>query len=154
MYYRPKSERSKRAMMKEDRRNRKRKRGKRRQKPAASPPPPSGDDASFAKHKSGNSSSVSALQSKTISKPNKTSSFIDKMRARLSGGHFRMINEKLYTCSGDEALNYFKQDPQLFSVDFSNKMFVLLHFKKKDKQKLQGREIDWPELKPCIYKRR
>nr|GMC95284.1 ribosomal RNA-processing protein 8 [Ipomoea batatas] len=285
-------------MMKEDRRDRKRKRGKRRQKPAASPPPPSGDDASIAKHKSGNSSSVSALQSKTIAKPNKTSSFIDKMRARLSGGHFRMINEKLYTCSGDEALNYFKQDPQLFSVyhagyqeqmshwpdqpvnimikwlkdhdpsfvvadfgcgdarlsrsvknkvfsidlvsndpsviacdmsdtplgsssvdvavfclslmginypsylqeahrvlkpggwlliaevksrldpntggadpvkfvkavcelgytsvlkDFSNKMFVLLHFKKKDKQKLQGREIDWPELKPCIYKRR
>ncbi|XP_019171611.1 PREDICTED: ribosomal RNA-processing protein 8-like [Ipomoea nil] len=102
-------------MMKEDTRNRKRKRGKRRQKPAASPPP-SGDNASFVKHKSGDSSSVSALQSKTISKPNKTSSFIDKMKARLSGGHFRMINEKLYTCSGDEALNYFKQDPQLFSV--------------------------------------
>lgn len=47
--------------------------------------------------------------------PNSTS-FLDKMRARLSGGHFRMINEKLYTCSGKEALDYFKEDPALFDV--------------------------------------
>lgn len=64
-------------MTSEERRNRKRKRGKRRQKPAASPPP-TGDGASSAKHKSANSSSVSAVQRKTISKPNKTS-FIDKV---------------------------------------------------------------------------
>ncbi|XP_015879023.3 ribosomal RNA-processing protein 8 [Ziziphus jujuba] len=44
------------------------------------------------------------------------SSFLDKMRARLSGGHFRMLNEKLYTCSGKEALDYFKEDPALFDV--------------------------------------
>ncbi|OVA20602.1 Methyltransferase-related [Macleaya cordata] len=44
------------------------------------------------------------------------STFLDKMRARLSGGHFRMINEKLYTCSGKEALNYFKEDPSLFNM--------------------------------------
>ncbi|XP_020111831.1 ribosomal RNA-processing protein 8 [Ananas comosus] len=43
-------------------------------------------------------------------------SFLDKMRARLSGGHFRMINEKLYTCSGEEAFDYFKNDPELFNV--------------------------------------
>ncbi|KAM4085218.1 hypothetical protein ACJW30_10G010000 [Castanea mollissima] len=35
---------------------------------------------------------------------------------RLFGGHFRMINEKLYTCSGKEALDYFKDDPTLFDV--------------------------------------
>ncbi|KAJ6423961.1 hypothetical protein OIU84_024855 [Salix udensis] len=45
-----------------------------------------------------------------------SSDFLDKMRARLSGGHFRMINEKLYTCTGDEALNYFKEDPSLFDM--------------------------------------
>lgn len=70
-----------------------------------------------------------------------------QMKARLSGGHFRMLNEKLYTCSyvyllrkllqffrwiicsnidaiallfllsrGDEALNYFKENPELFNV--------------------------------------
>ncbi|KAF8399783.1 hypothetical protein HHK36_015653 [Tetracentron sinense] len=39
-----------------------------------------------------------------------------QMRARLSGGHFRMINERLYTCSGHEALDFFKEDPQLFNV--------------------------------------
>ena len=32
-------------------------------------------------------------------KSKSSSSFLDKMRARLSGGHFRMINEKLYTCT-------------------------------------------------------
>lgn len=83
-----------------------------------------------------------------------SSSFLDKMRAKLSGGHFRMINEKLYTCTGSEALDYFKEDPALFNVDFSNKMFILLYFKKKEKQNLNRGEIEWPELKPCLYKRR
>ena len=38
--------------------------------------------------------------------------------------------------------------------DFSNKMFILLHFKKKEKQPRDVIEIEWPELKPCLYKRR
>jgi len=38
------------------------------------------------------------------------------MRARLSGGHFRMLNEKLYTCSGQDAFDYFKNEPKLFDV--------------------------------------
>ncbi|XBI46957.1 hypothetical protein VPH35_111049 [Triticum aestivum] len=38
------------------------------------------------------------------------------MRARLSGGHFRMLNEKLYTCSGQDAFDYFKNEPELFDV--------------------------------------
>lgn len=227
-----------------------------------------------------------------------SSSFLDKMRARLSGGHFRMLNEKLYTCTGEEALNYFKEDKVLFDVyhtgyqeqmthwpelpvnliikwlkehdpsfivadfgcgdarlsknvknkvfsfdlvskdpsviacdmsntpldsasvdvavfclslmgvnyasylaearrvlkprgwllisevksrfdpsnggadpekfikaicelgfvsalkDFSNKMFILLYFKKKDEKTSEGKDIDWPQLKPCLYKRR
>ncbi|KAL4653325.1 hypothetical protein ACB092_01G294500 [Castanea dentata] len=236
--------------------------------------------------------------SSALAHPTKSSTFLDKMRARLSGGHFRMINEKLYTCSGKEALDYFKDDPALFDMyhtgyqeqmshwpeqpvniimkwlknhnpslvvadfgcgdgrlaknvknkvfsfdlvsndpsviacdmsktpldssvidvavfclslmgtnyqnylkeahrvlkpcgwlliaevksrfdpntggadpkkfskavcdlgfssvlqDYSNKMFVLLYFKKKDKQKSEMQEIEWPELKPCLYKRR
>ncbi|KAK8949249.1 Ribosomal RNA-processing protein 8 [Platanthera zijinensis] len=39
-----------------------------------------------------------------------------QMRLRLSGGHFRMLNEKLYTCSGNEAFNLFKKEPELFNV--------------------------------------
>ncbi|KAL6960538.1 25S rRNA (adenine(645)-N(1))-methyltransferase [Sarracenia purpurea var. burkii] len=237
--------------------------------------------------------------SRTIShEGSRSSTFIDKMRARLSGGHFRMINEKLYTCTGKEALNYFNGDPTMFNMyhagyqeqmshwpeqpvniiikwlkdhnpsllvadfgcgdarlaknvknkvfsfdlvsndpsviacdmsktpldsssidvavfclslmgtnfpsylreahrvikpagwlliaevksrfdpnnggadpekftkaicelgftslskDVSNKMFILLYFKKKEKQNSKGREIEWPELKPCLYKRR
>ncbi|KAK9225070.1 hypothetical protein WN943_010111 [Citrus x changshan-huyou] len=228
----------------------------------------------------------------------KPSSFLDKMRARLSGGHFRMLNEKLYTCTGKEALDYFNENPALFdmyhsgyqeqmshwpelpvniivkwlkdhspslviadfgcgdarlaksvknkvfsfdlvsndpsviacdmsntplnsssvdvavfclslmginfpnylqeaqrvlkssgwlliaevksrfdpntggadpnkfskavcdlgfapvSKDFSNKMFIMFYFKKKEKQNSKSKEIEWPELKPCLYKRR
>ncbi|MBA0571923.1 hypothetical protein Golob_002292 [Gossypium lobatum] len=58
-------------------------------------------------HQSSSSSSSSSL---------KSSSFLDKMKARLAGGHFRMINEKLYTCTGKEALDYFKEDPELFDM--------------------------------------
>ncbi|KAL5718125.1 25S rRNA (adenine(645)-N(1))-methyltransferase [Ranunculus cassubicifolius] len=53
---------------------------------------------------------------KKIDGGDSSSSFLDKMKARLSGGYFRMINEKLYTCSGKEALEYFKDDPCLFNV--------------------------------------
>nr|XP_043636154.1 ribosomal RNA-processing protein 8 [Erigeron canadensis]XP_043636155.1 ribosomal RNA-processing protein 8 [Erigeron canadensis]XP_043636156.1 ribosomal RNA-processing protein 8 [Erigeron canadensis]XP_043636157.1 ribosomal RNA-processing protein 8 [Erigeron canadensis] len=51
--------------------------------------------------------------SKSSSKP---LTYLEKMKAKLAGGHFRMINEKLYTCSGDEALEYFKEDPSLFNM--------------------------------------
>ncbi|CAH9113443.1 unnamed protein product [Cuscuta epithymum] len=103
----------------DERRHRKRKREKQRHKPVASSPSSTNSAchvSSADKLKPVISSSASASLNKTISKPSKNSSFIDKMRARLAGGHFRMINEKLYTCSGDAALNYFKEDPQLFSV--------------------------------------
>ncbi|KAL2904571.1 Ribosomal RNA-processing protein 8 [Bienertia sinuspersici] len=52
----------------------------------------------------------------STSSRSKSSSFLDKMKARLSGGHFRMLNEKLYTCTGNEALNFFKEDPSLFNM--------------------------------------
>ncbi|KAH9624813.1 hypothetical protein KSS87_018129 [Heliosperma pusillum] len=60
--------------------------------------------------------SSSSKPSNSTKPPNssKPSTFLEKMKARLSGGHFRMLNEKLYTCTGNEALNYFKDDPSLF----------------------------------------
>lgn len=57
-----------------------------------------------------------ATNSRNSGKPSKSSNFLEKMRARLSGGHFRMINEKLYTCTGKEALDYFQEDPSLFNL--------------------------------------
>ncbi|KAI0523102.1 hypothetical protein KFK09_005492 [Dendrobium nobile] len=47
--------------------------------------------------------------------PNRPS-LLEKLRLRLSGGHFRMLNEKLYTCSGNEAFHFFKKEPELFDV--------------------------------------
>ncbi|KAK6928393.1 Ribosomal RNA processing protein 8, partial [Dillenia turbinata] len=249
---------------------------------------------------SGNSTTSNDNPSQSLSNSSSSSfsTFLDKMRARLSAGHFRMLNEKLYTCSGEEAFTYFKEDPSLFNMyhkgyqeqmshwpqqpvniiikwlkdknssmvvadfgcgdahiaktvknkvfsfdlvandpsviacdmsntpldsstvdvavfclslmginypsylqeahrvlkpcgwlliaevksrfdpntggadpnkfleaicelgftlelkDFSNKMFILLYFKKKEKQNFKKKGIEWPELKPCLYKRR
>jgi len=41
----------------------------------------------------------------------------------------------------------------LVSKDEKNKMFILFYFKKKEKSKV-AKSIDWPQLKPCLYKRR
>ncbi|KAG6481760.1 hypothetical protein ZIOFF_058381 [Zingiber officinale] len=54
--------------------------------------------------------------------------FLEKMRMRLSGGHFRMLNEKLYTCNGTEAFNLFKDDPQLFNVYHAGYQEQMLHW--------------------------
>ncbi|KAM3364021.1 ribosomal RNA-processing protein 8 isoform X1 [Capsicum galapagoense] len=94
--------------MKEEKRNRKRKRAK-------------------LQRKSSNAAGVNQC-SAAISKTKKPSSFLDKMKARLSGGHFRMLNEKLYTCSGDEALNYFKENPELFNVYHAGYQEQMLHW--------------------------
>ncbi|XP_062222886.1 ribosomal RNA-processing protein 8-like [Phragmites australis] len=76
---------------------------------AAAPPPPSSPPAK-RRRKAG------ADQVAAKPKMGNTASLLDKMRARLSGGHFRMLNEKLYTCSGQDAFDYFKDDPNLFDV--------------------------------------
>ncbi|KAL6634044.1 hypothetical protein ACP70R_026715 [Stipagrostis hirtigluma subsp. patula] len=77
--------------------------------PAAAPVPPASPPAK-RRRKAG------AGQVAATPKRGTTSSLLDKMRARLSGGHFRMLNEKLYTCSGEDAFDYFKDDPSLFDV--------------------------------------
>ncbi|KAL3629175.1 hypothetical protein CASFOL_026397 [Castilleja foliolosa] len=103
-------------MTDEQRPSRKRKRGHRRRGNKT-------DDAA-AETNSGHSVSLSSasVSSNTKIGSKSSSSFLDKMKARLSGGYFRMINEKLYTCTGDEALNYFKEDPSLFNVGYQEQM--------------------------------
>lgn len=44
----------------------------------------------------------------------KPKSYLEKLQSRLSGSQFRMLNEKLYTCSGEEAFKIFKEDPISF----------------------------------------
>ncbi|XP_057834290.2 ribosomal RNA-processing protein 8 isoform X2 [Cryptomeria japonica] len=58
----------------------------------------------------------------------KPNNFLDKMRARLAGGHFRMLNEKLYTCRGSEAYDLFKNDPSLFNVYHSGYQEQMSHW--------------------------
>ncbi|XP_029129595.1 ribosomal RNA-processing protein 8 isoform X2 [Cajanus cajan] len=75
------------------------------------------------------------------SKLKEPSSFLDKMRARLSGGHFRMINEKLYTCTGEEALDYFQGEPSLFNL-----LHLRLTFKTdKYHAGYKSQMSNWPE---------
>ncbi|KAJ1696671.1 hypothetical protein LUZ63_005183 [Rhynchospora breviuscula] len=96
-----------------------RRRGKKRRKASNNQPP----EASVGASEQTPSSSLSVSKRRKLGGAtstscggNKSTSFLDKMRARLSGGHFRMLNEKLYTCSGKDAFDYFKEDPELFSV--------------------------------------
>eukprot|EP00898_Chlorokybus_atmophyticus_P006790 jgi/Chlat1/7111/Chrsp57S06738 len=53
-------------------------------------------------------------KAKGSSKSQKTT-LLDKMRAKLSGGQFRWLNELLYTRSGEDALQAFKEDPSQFA---------------------------------------
>ena len=39
-----------------------------------------------------------------------------EMRRKLDGGKFRMLNEQLYTTTGDESFETFQSDPELFDV--------------------------------------
>ena len=48
--------------------------------------------------------------------PPKKLSLVDKMRAKLSGGQFRMLNEALYTTTGDKALRMVENQPGMFSA--------------------------------------
>lgn len=42
-------------------------------------------------------------------------SVLQKMREKLQGGHFRWINEQLYTTAGDDALTLMNQSPELYA---------------------------------------
>ncbi|GLU11346.1 hypothetical protein SLE2022_281010 [Rubroshorea leprosula] len=94
--------------------SRKRKRARRHREPPQS--------THTTEHKRETHRREHARQSSASAKPPKSSSssssssFLDKIKAKLAGGHFRMINEKLYTCTGEEALKYFKEDPALFDM--------------------------------------
>ncbi|KAK1617881.1 hypothetical protein QYE76_023398 [Lolium multiflorum] len=76
------------------------------------PPPASPSDAPSQPEKRRRKAGEAAA----IPKGRKPTSLLEKMRARLAGGHFRMLNEKLYTCSGQDAFDYFKSEPKLFDV--------------------------------------
>jgi len=56
---------------------------------------------------------VASKRSKSVPS---SSSFMDKMRAKLSGGQFRMLNEQLYTTTGDEGLALVSGSPELFEA--------------------------------------
>jgi ribosomal RNA-processing protein 8 len=59
------------------------------------------------------SSNQSQIQNKNTSN---VSSLQDKFKKKLEGARFRVINEQLYTCTGNEAYDSFQQDKNLFKV--------------------------------------
>ncbi|KAJ4729306.1 Ribosomal RNA-processing protein 8 [Melia azedarach] len=115
-------------------RNRKRRRHS-TSKPKPQPQNQEGLQSPTKKHKAEANESCKRDEHQTAAsasaKRPKPSTFLDKMRARLSGGHFRMLNEKLYTCTGKEALDYFKENPALFNTYHSGYQEQMSH---------------WPEL--------
>jgi ribosomal RNA-processing protein 8 len=71
--------------------------------------PVSAERSSVAAARAPSSAAVTAPQSKL-------SAMQQKFKQKLEGARFRIINERLYTCRGNEALKEFKQDPSLFDV--------------------------------------
>ncbi|KDP46405.1 hypothetical protein JCGZ_10245 [Jatropha curcas] len=110
-------------------RSRKRKRAK-HGKPQNQNKPLSIEDA-IQSHRKEQEEEAEPKTPASSSKRLKSSSFLDKMRARLSGGHFRMINEKLYTCTGEEALDYFNEDPFLFDMYHAGYQEQMSHWPEK-----------------------
>ena len=54
---------------------------------------------------------------KAVKKPQGAKNTLaEKMRAKLSGGQFRMLNERLYTTTGAEGLALVKESPELFDA--------------------------------------
>eukprot|EP00466_Bigelowiella_natans_P016209 jgi/Bigna1/48775/estExt_Genewise1.C_310141 len=76
---------------------RKRKRQFKRSNKKMSEPP--------GKHRKPSSSSTDVKES---------SGLLANMRKRLKGAQFRWLNEKLYTCAGGEAFEYFQENPKMF----------------------------------------
>lgn len=53
---------------------------------------------------------------KSLEPKRKLTSLQEKMAAKLEGSRFRFINEQLYKTTGTEALQSFKEDPELFDI--------------------------------------
>ena len=58
--------------------------------------------------------SAAAAVAEQGARPEAGGGLLARMRARLSGGQFRWLNEKLYTCPGAEALAFMQAQPELF----------------------------------------
>ncbi|KAF4653442.1 25S rRNA (adenine645-N1)-methyltransferase [Perkinsus chesapeaki] len=76
-------------------------------------------------HREGSNSGAPNVKGKTVhaiskkAKPKAAAKHPKKPKKRttkLEGAKFRMLNEALYTCSGDDAFNMFQKDPKLFEA--------------------------------------
>lgn len=63
----------------------------------------------------GDRKAVSLLKARNDGVKGKGSGLLERMRQRLQGGRFRWLNEKLYTCQGNEALDIMGQEPELYT---------------------------------------
>ena len=41
--------------------------------------------------------------------------YLEKAEKRLKGSRFRLLNEKMYACTGQEALQFFRDEPEAFA---------------------------------------
>jgi hypothetical protein len=53
---------------------------------------------------------------KKLNSINNSSSIENKMNENLLGAKFRILNEKLYTTSSEEAFDYFNNNPEDFEI--------------------------------------
>ncbi|KAG6963727.1 hypothetical protein JG688_00008023 [Phytophthora aleatoria] len=103
--------------------------GKKGKKGAAKGKPASsgGSKKAHQKHKTQKVAAVSKSQQKQQQNHGKSNNKakakaltpaerLAEMRRKIDGGKFRMLNEQLYTTTGDDAFSTFQGDPELFDV--------------------------------------
>lgn len=68
----------------------------------------------------------------SLKKTSKYSALQEKFKKKLEGARFRVINEQLYTCKGNEAFDSFQKDNSLFSVVYFIYLFIIMFSIMKD----------------------
>ncbi len=57
-------------------------------------------------------------------KPKKALGTLEALQEKLLGGHFRHLNEELYSTSSKKALQMFRDEPELFEVHRHRVTFI------------------------------
>ena len=81
--------------------------------------------------------------------------YLEQAEKRMKGSRFRLLNERLYTSTGEEAMEFFKDDPEAFVeyhdgyreqiASWPDKPIIqIINWLKKQWAFLIDRLIDWP----------
>jgi hypothetical protein len=75
-----------------------------------------GDKGRHNQKSSVSTSQMRSITDSTLSAESRLSDLQQRFKKKLEGARFRSINERLYSCKGEEAFSEFQTDPSLFDA--------------------------------------